>query len=201
MVDGGSADATAELARPLCDQLLESPPGRALQMNRGAAAAGGDYLFFLHADTVPGISWQQLQQILGAAPAWGFAPVRLSGRQPLLRLVERSMNLRSRLTRVATGDLMQFVRRDVFVNSGGYNHIPLMEDVEFSTRLRRLGPPLVLPVPVTSSSRRWEQGGILRTIVRMWGLRLAWFAGVSPHRLYRHYYGAGPACDRADAPR
>lgn len=187
VVDGGSQDDTQTRAAALCDRVIPSPCGRAVQMNRGAAAASGDYLFFLHADTRPGISAEALEELLAAAPAWGFCRVRLSGRQRAFRVIEWAMNLRSRMTRVATGDQMIFLSAALFQCCGGFASIPLMEDVEICKRLRRFTAPTIIPDPVITSSRRWEAGGIVTTVGRMWLLRLAWFLGVSPERLV-HFY-------------
>ena len=189
VVDGGSKDLTVAAALPLCTRLLIGDPGRALQMNLGGMACNADYLCFLHADSLPGVSANRLQSYLKKAPQWGFCRVRLSGRRPAFRVIEWFMNQRSRLTAVATGDQMLFLHRSVFERTGGFDGIPLMEDVAYSKRLRRLARPLVIREPVLSSSRRWEQRGILRTVFSMWGLRLAYVAGVSPARLCRYYYG------------
>lgn len=190
VVDGGSGDSTAALARPHCDKLLRSAPGRALQMNRGAAEAGGDYLVFLHADCLPMLDQLQLHDGLRGEPAWGFCRVRLSGREWVYAVISQFMNWRSRLTRVATGDQMQFVRADVFGQTGGFPDIPLMEDVAYSKRLRKLSRPAILPGPVLASSRRWREHGVARTVLTMWALRLAYFVGVPPARLVRIYYGS-----------
>ena len=187
VVDGGSTDATAAEAGPHCHHLIASEAGRARQMNAGAKAASGDYLFFLHADTRPLISDAELHGALGCAPKWGFSKVKLSGSQSIFRLVERAINLRSRISGVATGDQMMFIRRELFEKTGGFAPVPLMEDIEYSKRLRRIAQPLVLQAPVETSSRRWEQKGIGRTIVRMWALRLAYVCGVSPRRLQGYY--------------
>lgn len=189
VVDGGSEDHTVATALPLCTRLLIGERGRAAQMNLGGMACGADYLCFLHADSLPGVSAVRLRSYLDKAPQWGFCRVRLSGRRPVFRVIEWFMNLRSRLTAVATGDQMLFLRRSVFERSGGFDNIPLMEDVAYSKRLRRLAPPLVIREPVLSSSRRWEQRGVLRTVLSMWGLRLAYVVGVSPGRLWQYYYG------------
>ena len=190
VVDGGSRDRTVAAALPLCTRLLLGDPGRAAQMNLGRRSTNTDYLCFLHADSVPGVSAGQLQARLASGPAWGFCRVRLSSPRPVFRVIEWFMNLRSRLTSVATGDQMLFLERAVFEHSGGFDDIPLMEDVAYSKRLRRLAPPLVIAEPVLSSSRRWEQRGVLRTTLAMWALRLAYCAGVSPSRLWRYYYGS-----------
>lgn len=189
VVDGGSTDHTVTAAGPHCDRVLQSATGRALQMNAGARDAVGDYVFFLHADSSPNVPLARLLLYLSARPAWGFCPVRLSGTRRAFRVIEWFINCRSRLTRIATGDQMLFVQRELFLALGGYDAIPLMEDVALCKRLRPLAAPLVLDEPVQTSSRRWEQRGVARTVLQMWGLRLAYFAGVSPARLWRHYYG------------
>ncbi len=189
VVDGGSSDGTPDLAGPLCDRVLTGARGRGSQLRRGADAAKGEYFFFLHADSRPSVTAGELVACLQTRPAWGFCRVRLSGQRRSLRVVEWAMNQRSRLTGIATGDQMLFVRADVYRGSGGFAAIPLMEDVEYCKRLRRLAPPLVISQPVVTSSRRWESGGVSATVLRMWLVRVAWFLGVSPQRLYRHYYG------------
>ncbi len=189
VVDGGSSDATAALAEPHCDTLVISEAGRARQMNRGAEVADGDYYLFLHADCLPEFDDGQLAQALAARPLWGFCPVRLTGAEMAFTVISRFMNWRSRFTRVATGDQMQFVRADIFEQTGGFDDIPLMEDVAFSKRLRKLGPPMILDQSVLVSSRRWRERGVIRTTLTMWALRLAYVMGVSPARLWRVYYG------------
>lgn len=185
LVDGGSGDDTMALARPHVDRLISGPQGRALQMNAGAAQSNAEYLLFLHADTrLPeGFAPHWL-----AAAQWGFFPVRLSGKQGWFRVIERAMNWRSRLTGIGTGDQALFVRRELFEQRGGFPAIALMEDVALCRQLKRLARPAVLGAPVLTSSRRWEQRGILKTVLQMWCLRLAYFAGVSPRALSRRYY-------------
>lgn len=191
VVDGGSRDRSVAAALPHCDQLLLGEPGRARQMNLGGRVASSPYLLFLHADTRPGFSWEELREQLAGAPAWGFCRVRLSGERRVFRVIEWFINWRSRLTGVATGDQMLFVRRDVFAQTGGFDDIPLMEDVAYCKRLRRIARPRVIGRGVTTSSRRWEEGGVLATVLRMWCLRLAFVLGVPPATLWRHYYGHG----------
>lgn len=189
VVDGGSRDATVRQALPLCDELLIGERGRALQMNLGAAVAQSDYLLFLHADTRPAFDGATLAMRLTAHPPWGFCRLRLCGSRRAFRVIEWFINQRSRLTRVGTGDQMLFVSRALFTRSGGFDAVPLMEDVALCKRLRRLAPPLVLDLAVVTSSRRWEEGGVIATVLRMWALRAAFALGVSPERLWRHYYG------------
>ena len=184
VADGGSSDATVELARPLCDRVVQGMRGRARQMNAGARTATGDALLFLHADTrLPANADQMIFQALGFA-RWGRFDVRIEGSHPLLGVVARAMNLRSRLTGIATGDQAIFVRRDAFP---GFPEIALMEDVAFSSAMKRGGRPACLRSRAVTSGRRWEARGVLSTIVLMWRLRLLYFLGAAPERLARRY--------------
>ena len=187
VVDGGSSDATRELAAPLADRVLESPRGRARQMNVGAQAARGAALLFLHADTfLPPHADALVASALEGAH-WGRFDVAITGNHPLLRVVAHSMNLRSRFSAIATGDQAMFVKRKAFEEAGGFPDIPLMEDVALSRALRRSGRPACLRERVVTSGRRWEQRGLLRTILLMWRLRLAYAAGADPHTLAHRY--------------
>lgn len=188
LVDGGSADATAEAARPYVDRLIVAPRGRARQMNAGAAAACGEVLLFLHADTrLPNDAPRLIAQALAGGRLWGRFDVRIAGKPVLLRLVARLMNLRSRLTGVATGDQALFVRRTAFATVGGFPEIALMEDIALSRRLLRLSRPACLRAQAVTSGRRWERHGVLRTILAMWWLRLRFFCGADPAQLAREY--------------
>ena len=184
MVDGGSTDGTAELAARLCDRVVRSERGRARQMNAGAREAQGDALVFLHADTrLP----QQADHLVLRAlerSAWGRFDVRIDGRHPLLGVVACAMNLRSRLTGIATGDQAIFVRRGAFA---GFPEIPLMEDIAFSKAMKRRERPACLRERVMTSGRQWEKHGVLSTIALMWRLRLRYALGASPERLARDY--------------
>ncbi|MGZ5113715.1 MAG: TIGR04283 family arsenosugar biosynthesis glycosyltransferase [Usitatibacter sp.] len=188
VVDGGSRDATRDLARPLADRVIDAPRGRASQMNAGARAAAGGVLLFVHADTIlPGAAADLVQRMDASGREWGRFDVAIAGADPLLRLVARLMNARSRLTGIATGDQAMFVRRAAFEAVGGFPEIPLMEDVALSKKLRRRSAPLCLRERVLTSGRRWERHGALRTILLMWRLRLAYALGTDPHRLARRY--------------
>jgi rSAM/selenodomain-associated transferase 2 len=181
VVDGGSSDGTAELAAGLCDRVVIASRGRASQMNAGARAATGDMLLFLHADTrLP----PRAEELVLNSSIWGRFDVQIEGRSRLLKLVAWAMNLRSRLTGIATGDQAIFVRRDAFP---GFPEIALMEDVALSKLLKRRGAPACLRARVVTSGRRWESRGVLRTIFLMWRLRLLYFLGASPERLARRY--------------
>ena len=186
VVDGGSSDATADLVRPFADRVLSAPRGRAMQMNAGAAAATGDLLLFLHVDTRLPESADRIVRDGLQRHLWGRFDVRFDS-GGWLSLVALAMNTRSRLTGIATGDQAMFMTRAAFEQAGGFPAIALMEDVALSARLKRLGPPLCLATRVTTAGRRWQQRGVLRTILLMWQLRLRYFLGADPARLARAY--------------
>ncbi|MFH1604407.1 MAG: TIGR04283 family arsenosugar biosynthesis glycosyltransferase [Pseudomonadota bacterium] len=189
VVDGGSDDGTVELVQGLVDRLVCAPTGRSEQMNAGANVATGDVLLFLHADSrLPDAAdCLVLQGLACGGQAWGRFDVCIAGSHPLLRVVQSMMNLRSRLTRICTGDQAIFVRREAFAAIGGYPRQELMEDIAISARLRRVSAPLCLRQRCLTSARRWERQGVLRTIALMWWLRLQYALGATPTRLARAY--------------
>ena len=187
VVDGGSDDTTVTLATDHAERVAIAAPGRASQMNAGAGEASGDVLLFLHADTLlPENADQMIDQALAQRP-WGRFDVRIAERGAWPVVVAWFMNRRSRLTGIATGDQAMFMRREVFQHLGGFAPIPLMEDIEISTRLKRLGRPACLRAHVVTSGRRWARHGPARTIWLMWRLRLAYFLGADPARLAARY--------------
>lgn len=189
VIDGGSTDATVEQAQAFADRVIVSERGRARQMNAGAAIARHDQLLFLHADTrLPEAAVEAIATALRQGRCWGRFDVQIEPFDWLLGIVAWSMNLRSRLTGVATGDQAIFVTRQAFDAVGGYPDIALMEDLALSERLKRMGRPACLRARVVTSARRWREHGRLRTIVKMWRLRLAYRLGVDPDRLAREYY-------------
>lgn len=191
LADGGSSDTTAAVARPWVDSVVDAPRGRALQMNTGVAQSRADVLLFLHADTrlppLADVLVLQAMQGAGGGACWGRFDVRIEGRPWMLRVVAWLMNLRSRLSGIATGDQAIFVTRQAFEQVGGFPVQPLMEDIEISRRLKRLGPPACLSAHVCTSGRCWEQRGVWRTIVLMWRLRWRYWRGESPARLAEAY--------------
>jgi rSAM/selenodomain-associated transferase 2 len=189
IVDGGSSDRTYEICNRLDVTVLSSPRGRGLQMNHGARQATGDVLLFLHADTrLPGSSIDDIRGALrNPQCVGGRFDVQLDGVHWMLGVIGAMISMRSRMSRVATGDQGIFVRRGIFAELGGYPDIPLMEDVAFSRALKRRGAVACLRSRVITSARRWEKQGIWRTILRMWLLKLLYLVGVSPVRLKRYY--------------
>jgi rSAM/selenodomain-associated transferase 2 len=189
VVDGGSRDGTVGRAVGGADAVLVAERGRAVQMNTGADAARGDVILFLHADTrLPEGADELLQGALaGGKRVWGRFDVRIEGRGPLLPMVAGLINWRSRLTGIATGDQAIFVAREAFTTVGGYPDIPLMEDIVLSQQLKRLSSPACLRAKATTSGRRWEKHGVVRTIATMWWLRLAFYFGADPRALALAY--------------
>lgn len=202
IVDGGSSDESCTIVQSFADRsgtlpspttgsmrLLAASRGRARQLNAGAAASRCDVLLFLHADTLLPTNARQAVSIAlsDAACVGGRFNVRFDSSRWSARVISSLMNLRSRWSGIATGDQAIFVRRAVFERMGGFADIPLMEDIEFTRRLKQAGPRAALPDEVVTAFRRWEQQGPLRTILLMWTLRFLYWIGVSPHRL-QHFY-------------
>lgn len=190
LVDAGSSDETLSIARQRVDRVLQSDRGRAVQMNLGAEHAGGDILWFLHADTrVPENVDHLIEDTLRhSGHSWGRFDVRLSGGHFLFRIIGLMINLRSCITGIATGDQGIFVKRQLFKQAGGYPVQPLMEDIELSFRLKRSGTPKCVHAKLVTSSRRWEQNGIVRTVMLMWYLRLRYALGTPAEQLVSRYY-------------
>lgn len=191
VVDGGSVDRSCERANPFCNQVIKAPRGRSRQMNVGAKSSKGEILLFLHADTfLPNEADRLIYEAISeTGRSWGYFKVNLSGRHPILRIVEFLMNQRSKITRIATGDQTIFVKRELFEAIGGFPEIDLMEDIALCKILKKYSPPLYISTPVLTSSRRWEERGILRTILLMWFLRFAFFLRADPKQLVKLYYG------------
>ena len=193
IVDGGSHDGTCEALHleyaSMTDKVLSSARGRAHQMNSGAHASQGEVLLFLHADTVlPPDTLHLLDMAdLAGTQGWGCFNVRLNGRHPAFRVIEWFMSNRSRITGIATGDQAIVISRSLFDSLGGYSALPLMEDIDLCRRLRHVKSPKRITGTVVTSSRRWEVNGIVKTVLLMWWLRLAYFMGVPAERLWQYY--------------
>jgi rSAM/selenodomain-associated transferase 2 len=183
-VDGGSTDGTVGLLQKGGMSAIPSARGRAVQMNTGAEQASGDILLFLHADTfLP----DEALGLVEKTSVWGRFDVRIEGEARLFPLISFLINLRSRLSGIATGDQALFMTRDAFDRVGRFPEQPLMEDIEISKRLKRLSRPLCLRVPVRTSGRRWEKRGVWNTIFLMWRLRFAYWRGVPATELVKEY--------------
>ncbi len=187
VADGYSRDGTAQRAKPFADRVITVRRGRGAAMNAGAAPGTGDALLFLHADTALPDDADRLIDAALARRAWGRFDLRIAGRHPFLAVVARMINWRSRLTGIATGDQAIFVSRKAFEAVGGFPDLPLMEDIAISRRLKRLCRPLCIATPAVTSGRRWEQNGVIRTILLMWRLRLSYYLGVEPALLAELY--------------
>jgi rSAM/selenodomain-associated transferase 2 len=189
VVDGGSRDETIERSAPHADLVIRAERGCGAQMNAGAARARGEILLFMHADTLlpEGADTLIVEGLKRSRRGWGRFDVAIAGSHPLLRVVELQMNLRSRLTGVATGHQAIFVTRSLFTAAGGYPEIALMEDLALCGRLKHYGPPLCLNHRITTSARRWEKNGVLSTAWLSWRLRLAYRLGADPGKLAMQY--------------
>ena len=195
VVDGGSNDDTAALARPHADLVITAPRGRAAQMNAGAALARGDVFLFLHADSrlPPRADEWIAAGIANSGRSWGHFDVTIRGKHPLFSIIANAMNWRSRLTGIATGDQAIFVTRSLFDRAGRFPELRLMEDVALTAALKRFGPPACLRHRVLTSGRRWEKHGVLRTLTLMWRLRFAYWRGADPDKLAARYEPHKPA--------
>jgi len=187
VVDGGSDDATVDLARPLADRVIEAPEGRARQMNAGAEVARGELLFFLHADTKPPEGFASAIVHACRYAIGGRFDVELDAPGLAYRVIETAINVRSRWSGVFTGDQGLFVRRDVFESLGRYPDQPLLEDLALARAMKRRGPTAALRLRVRTSARRWQRHGVVRTVLLMWWIRSLAAAGVEPAKLAELY--------------
>lgn len=187
VVDGGSDDKTCAILRNNSIDYIQSQKGRAKQMNAGAKLAEGDTLLFLHADTLLPEDISEIFNLGSTHSLWGRFDLKLSGKQFFFRIIEFMINLRSRFTGIATGDQAIFVSKELFEKINGYEEIPLMEDVALCKALRKIAKPVCLKSTAITSSRRWEENGVIKTIFLMWSLRFLYFLGISPKNLKQFY--------------
>ena len=192
LVDGGSTDGTCEWLMENCKSedslLIQSKSGRALQMNAGAALASQEMLLFVHADTrLPAEAKTEICRVDGARIHWGRFDVCFDSNSTAMRVISGFMNWRSRLSRVATGDQGIYMHRSLFDGVDGFDQIDLMEDVAMTKKLRRILWPHCSNMCVTTSARRWQKNGVLKTVLQMWLLRLGYFVGTSPSVLAKMY--------------
>lgn len=188
VVDGGSVDATIAIAKPWVDRVVKSARGRALQMNIGAAQADADVFLFLHADTdLPDQAINVILAAIAQGVQWGRFDVKFDDPQLIYQLIAGMMNWRSRFTGIATGDQALFMTRTIYEQVGGFPDMALMEDIALSTCLKRISKPACLQAKVTTSARRWQKRGIVKTILLMWCLRLGFYLGVDAEILAKFY--------------
>jgi rSAM/selenodomain-associated transferase 2/rSAM/selenodomain-associated transferase 1 len=189
VVDGGSQDDTVRLAAALGAKVIQTKPGKACQMNAGAAAAGGEVLVFLHADTrLPqNFSRQILAALNQNNVVAGAFRLHIDSGAVRIRLIEKAANWRSRYLKMPYGDQALFMKKALFQKIGGFAEVPIMEDFLLVRRLKRMGRIIILPEPVTTSSRRWIHLGVLRTWLINQLIIIAYYLGISPERLSRFY--------------
>ncbi len=190
VTDGGSSDGTVAVATTHGARVVTSAPGRGRQMNRGAAEAAGDTLLFLHADTLlPGGFETHVARVLSGGACAGAFRLQIDSPQWSLRVIERAVNVRSRVFGMPYGDQALFLRAAIFGELGGYADIAAMEDFDLVRRLRRRGRIEVAEACVVTSARRWLRCGVIRTTVLNQALVLAWLGGVSADRIARWRFG------------
>jgi rSAM/selenodomain-associated transferase 2 len=188
VVDGGSRDGTCERITGLVDKVIHHTRGRATQMNAGVRFATGNIFVFLHADTLlPENADVCIISASVGRKSWGRFNIQLSGSHWSFRVIERCMNLRTRLSGIVTSDHAIFVSKDLYEDVGGFPEIALMEDIAISQKLKTKIDPTCLKQKVITSSRRWEENGIIKTVLKMWWLRIMFFIGTDPLVLLRQY--------------
>ncbi len=188
MADGGSRDATVQVASELGARVVTGRQGRGPQMNQGAAAAQSEILLFLHADSVlPDGAIESIQGVVEDGRKGGGFLVRFDDPSPLFRLGSGLVNIRTRVTRIPLGDQAQFVTRSAFEQLGGFRDWPILEDLDFARRLKALGAIAIVGSPVLTSARRYRRNGILRTIANNWSIWCLFAVGVSPPNLAKRY--------------
>ena len=190
IVDGGSTDNSADIARKTGFNVRTTTRGRAHQMNVGAKQATGSVLVFLHADTqLPYEADFLIRNILSdqSLSCWGYFKVRIAGDSKLLNMVSLLMNLRSYFSGIITGDQTIFIKKETFLKVGCFPEQLLMEDIELSKRLNKIARPVCIDSKVITSGRRWETYGIWRTIFLMWRLRWDYWRGIPADQLAGKY--------------
>ena len=189
IVDGGSQDETMAIAKSLNVKVLSASPGRAIQMNTGAAIATGDILLFLHADTMlPPNFDQMVTKILAESAIVAAAfELKIDAKIGGIRLLEKMINWRSHFFSLPYGDQAISVKADQFHKIGGFPELPIMEDFVFIRNLKKLGKIAIIPVPVITSGRRWQKLGVFRTTAINQMMIIGYYLGISPEKLAQFY--------------
>jgi rSAM/selenodomain-associated transferase 2 len=190
VVDGGSSDDSVSAAKELGCTCIHTKASRGYQLHAGAKASTHKYLVFLHADTLMPLTATNsiISALENQSIDWGRFNVAFTNKKLIFKFIAWFMNKRSCMTGIVTGDQTLFINRRTYFDCGGFKNIPIMEDIEFSKRLKKHSPPICLKQTVITSSRKWEKQGITRTIILMWMLRAKYFFGVSADKLSKQYY-------------
>ncbi|MBI5327641.1 MAG: TIGR04283 family arsenosugar biosynthesis glycosyltransferase [Deltaproteobacteria bacterium] len=190
IADAGSSDSTIKIANGFTDKIIMSEKGRGAQMDNGARMATGDIFLFLHADTRLPDGWMEkvAEALKDAKVVGGGFRLKINSGKFSFSIIEAIVNLRSRRLGFIYGDQAIFVRRDVFLSVGGFMGLPLMEDVDLMRRLKKVGKVILVDAQASTSPRRWEKRGVLRTTLRNWMFLSLYYLGVSPQKLYKCYY-------------
>jgi len=189
VIDGGSQDKSVKIANAIGCKTLITKASRGYQLHFGAKHSKNELLLFLHADTLLPSNAAELilQALTPTNNHWGRFNIKFSNPNLVFSVVAWFMNKRSYLTAIVTGDQAMFIKRDSYFICGGFPDFPIMEDIEISKRLKMMALPICLSDEVISSSRKWETQGVLKTIIKMWCLRLMFFLGVSTEKLAKSY--------------
>ncbi|HSE84568.1 MAG TPA: TIGR04283 family arsenosugar biosynthesis glycosyltransferase [Thermodesulfobacteriota bacterium] len=190
IIDGQSEDNTQEIVRTFPQtKLFTSRRGRAIQMNVGAQKAKNEYLLFLHADNIvsPDCLNMLRDDIKSGRLSWGWFPIKLNSPKLGFKVLEIGANLRLKFTGTPLGDHGIFVRKEIFDKIGGFPEIPIMEDLEFVRKIKRVAKGTQINCPIGTSVRRFEKSGIIKTFITMWVLRFLYYSGMSTDKLARYY--------------
>lgn len=189
IIDGGSKDNSIKIAESLGCRTYTTKPSRGYQLHFGALKSTNNIIVFLHADTclpsdATGLIIKSLAQ---TNSKWGYFNIGFTNRNLIFKVIAWFMNKRTRFTGIVTGDHTLFVERNIYLDSGGFSDIPIMEDIDISKRLNYFSSPTCIASNAITSSRKWETHGIISTILKMWLLRILFFFGISPHKISKMY--------------
>ena len=187
VVDGGSDDATTQVAKIFSSKVVRSNPSRSKQQNIGTKYATGDFLIFIHADTIISDEAIKFIQMLTNDFIWGFFKVSLNSNKMKYKALSYLINLRSKIFNYSTGDQVLIIQKDFFIKNKGFKNICLMEDIEFTNRIKRIKKPILINEYALTSARRWEAKGFIKTVILMRLLRILYHFGASDKLLLKLY--------------